>query len=1435
MEDKIRNEGGFEECLSKYSEMQKSETEFILELIRKNKPKKILEIGIAAGSSLAFILDELRKTNQESEVYGIDYSENYYREPDKKSGWIVRDFFDNEKDNVTLYTGGLAACFMDKIGDGIDFCIIDTMHILPGELLDFLMVLPYLKDGAICVLHDVNLQNLPIKDGAICVSDVVDLPDIHFSDDAYATGLLASILPSKKIFPDTFLKQYGIPNITAFRVTPMVRDFSENVFLALSLPWRYELSEKDINLIKDFFFRKYSGEKAEYFEKIAKVIGIKTSWKKQEKDKEKAQGDKEKERFESLARELSQIKSSGTWRIYREIKYLRSLFNGLSFALFKRSVFQSIFFLYRRYLKRFVPSTVFLLFHRISGFLRLIKHFFERCVLNRKYRLIEKKLSKEALFGIHDRKPGLVFQVEAFDKGGLEEVVLMLASNKSIRDLFNVFILTTGNDGGHMCEIARKKGIPVIGLDHDLDFLEFLIEKLNIKIVNLHYSLFGIELYKRHSVRTVYTIHNNYIWMDDQAVAIRREKYNLIDTFIAVSDQVRDFFSERFSQDKDSIKVIVNGIDLDSLKEVPSVKKTDFGLSEDDFVFLNVASFGRNKYHPLLIEAMGTLVKKFDTIKLLLVGNVSEQEYFDFINKKIVEKGLSGHIKIVDYIPKETVFGLMRRSDCFVLPSITEGLSIAMIEAMYNQLPLILSDVGGARDAIDNNDIGFIIRNPYEDILKLNPAIISEKYASGKDLSNIDDLVSAMEEVFTNRFQWKERARMGKSKVETFFNAEYIGNQYAVVFNGLDLAPDSPKLLKESDIRKILETIDISIVAPFPSRERVQEGWMSRISAVDRIFSEKKRIYLNISAHHDKTMEVRSYSDDVFEVLLSPNIDSHKKFTDSVIKSVDVVYVHTLHLAEYILPWLSSRKIVVDFHGITPEEEAMMGRSHLVKKYEMIEKSVLAYARKCVMVTNAMKRHYEEKYPEYKPEVTILPIVESMPSVQRSDSQDESENPVRIIYSGGNQSWQNTDAMLDLAMKTRAFSKVRILSKDWKFFKEKADSLGIGSDITFSFCEKTDLFKEYAQADFGLVLRDNTPVNRVACPTKLFEYMHCGVIPVMRCESIGDFEEFGYSYLREVDILSGSIPDHPTRKNMINNNLMVIKKIQGIFDSGVQQLRQFVDSDRIIARKAPEFGSLADYRRHYLLKNVDIKRMSGLEIGAFMRPTVSPDEGSIRFLDFYSTEELQKQARESGEDESLVVPVAYVVKNDYYDAVVRDSFDYIIANHVIEHISNPIKWLRMLQGMLTDNGILFLVIPDKKYNFDKFRTDTPLSYLLSDYLENVSGIQTNDSIDAALYYDMRYVKKENVLSQRLNQDAIKNAMTDKHPGLHSHVFQGELFLDKILKPILYMKLLDFHILDYVYSTQIGEFIVVLKKGWKPIDFSEKDFYTIASDSVMKKR
>ena len=152
-ETDLNNFSLIENEIKNYIEFVLDEQKFFNGLLRTIKPKKIVEIGVSCGGSAVLILNAI-KDIEGAKLFSIDKSINWYRDGNKKTGYLVQEKFPELMNKWTLYTGGLTAEFIETIGDGIDLAFIDTIHITPGEMLDWLMVLPFLKNGAIVVFHD---------------------------------------------------------------------------------------------------------------------------------------------------------------------------------------------------------------------------------------------------------------------------------------------------------------------------------------------------------------------------------------------------------------------------------------------------------------------------------------------------------------------------------------------------------------------------------------------------------------------------------------------------------------------------------------------------------------------------------------------------------------------------------------------------------------------------------------------------------------------------------------------------------------------------------------------------------------------------------------------------------------------------------------------------------------------------------------------------------------------------------------------------------------------------------------------------------------------------------------------------------------------------------------------------------------------------------
>ena len=243
-----------------YSEMSMREIEFLNSIILRYKPKRCLELGVASGSSSVVILNAI-KDSSSAELISFDYSDNYYRDESKKTGFLV-DSYPNLKQKWRRYTGGLISEHIEKIDvEGVDLCFIDTMHIVPGEILDFILVLPYLNKDAVVVLHDTNLQT----------------KECNFI--AYSNNILISSITGEKLilqndektsFHQIEKRETYIPfaNIAGVKLDGSQKERVWDIFNLLTLKWRYIPRDKDISSAKKLIAKNYSSFYSRMFDEI---------------------------------------------------------------------------------------------------------------------------------------------------------------------------------------------------------------------------------------------------------------------------------------------------------------------------------------------------------------------------------------------------------------------------------------------------------------------------------------------------------------------------------------------------------------------------------------------------------------------------------------------------------------------------------------------------------------------------------------------------------------------------------------------------------------------------------------------------------------------------------------------------------------------------------------------------------------------------------------------------------------------------------------------------------------------------------------------------------------------------------------------------------------------------------------------------------------
>nr|WP_244409747.1 methyltransferase domain-containing protein [Methylorubrum populi] len=131
---------------------------------------------------------------------------------------------------------------------------------------------------------------------------------------------------------------------------------------------------------------------------------------------------------------------------------------------------------------------------------------------------------------------------------------------------------------------------------------------------------------------------------------------------------------------------------------------------------------------------------------------------------------------------------------------------------------------------------------------------------------------------------------------------------------------------------------------------------------------------------------------------------------------------------------------------------------------------------------------------------------------------------------------------------------------------------------------------------------------------------------------------------------------------------------------------------------------------------------TGVELGPLSRPIVLKSDGNVLYADHLSTEGLRHQYRDHptlGPDGiEGIVPVDVVLGEGGLPRALgsRGPVDYIVASHVVEHVPDAIGWLRECGEALNEGGVFCLMVPDKRFTFDHFRTPTSVGALVAAHL-----------------------------------------------------------------------------------------------------------------------
>lgn len=153
---------------------------------------------------------------------------------------------------------------------------------------------------------------------------------------------------------------------------------------------------------------------------------------------------------------------------------------------------------------------------------------------------------------------------------------------------------------------------------------------------------------------------------------------------------------------------IYNGIDVDAFAEAvrdadPSHIVEEAGVG-DGPVFLSIGRYSAKKNQVALVEAMGDVVETHPDAHLFVVG---KGELEADLRAAVADRDLEEHVTITGRVPSVKEYYAM--ADVFVLSSITEGLSVVLLEAMASSVPVVATDTAGTAETVVDGETGYIV------------------------------------------------------------------------------------------------------------------------------------------------------------------------------------------------------------------------------------------------------------------------------------------------------------------------------------------------------------------------------------------------------------------------------------------------------------------------------------------------------------------------------------------------------------------------------------------------------------------------------------------------------------------------------------------------------------------------------------------------------
>lgn len=356
--------------------------------------------------------------------------------------------------------------------------------------------------------------------------------------------------------------------------------------------------------------------------------------------------------------------------------------------------------------------------------------------------------AKEAGIGWRLRDNGgneirCLLATETLDAGGMDEVVAFLSRGLPQFGL-RIAVLHAPIDRsrtlGRLGRVLREEGVEVVELDRE-DGATW-IRNWRPDVLSVHGAPeWVLEAAASCSVPTIETLHgmHNQFNAAPSEVASRRE---LLAGLVSVSEMVRQQYLAIDDQcDPESVVTIPNGVLAQRRRKMPREQAREMMGLSDEYLFVSLSRHCVQKNTYGLASAFSRVADAVPEAHLLICGRPDDTAYAGQVARLKSKMRHGGRLHLRDHSPHPGA--LLSAADGFVLDSFFEGWALSSMEALIAGIPVIVSEVGGAREQLAGRpEWGRLVSNPLGNALDVDWDSMTA--ARFQRQSNQDELVAAM-------------------------------------------------------------------------------------------------------------------------------------------------------------------------------------------------------------------------------------------------------------------------------------------------------------------------------------------------------------------------------------------------------------------------------------------------------------------------------------------------------------------------------------------------------------------------------------------------------------------------------------------------------------------------------------------------------------------